>query len=326
MSTSFVQRGSMSPVIRRWRAYFAPVDRASADPAIFDPARDGAFALDAPPAPWIDLGWVEGMRRSSQTRFVPLAAGAKGAAARQARSRLSTRVEFAFREWGKLQMALSSGSQHMNLLAESAGAVAQPSGGIPAANIAVLAGSTAAEIVVGSGVVDAFSIGDLIAVDVDYQQQTGYIGTGIAGAYVKNSADVQHDIHYTRRVTWNVGRIASKTATSLQLAQPLPGGAPANGASVQKVLGFVDREGGSFFQEWSALFVADSETGGRVCIHYPRLQPGAPAAEAEVRIAEEFDAIALKANLLALPVTDVNDGELVLCYRSYLPALNTALY
>src|SRR5258708_38095138 len=51
-------------------------------------------------------------------------------------------------------------------------------------------------------------------------------------------------------------------------------GAPAAGASAQVVVAFVDREGGSFFQEWSALFVAEEESGGRVCFYYPRLSAG----------------------------------------------------
>jgi hypothetical protein len=33
------------------RAYFAPVDRATNAPTIFDPAKDGGFSVDAPPAP-----------------------------------------------------------------------------------------------------------------------------------------------------------------------------------------------------------------------------------------------------------------------------------
>src|SRR5437879_5659889 len=61
-------RTAMIPVTRRIRAYFAPVDRATGTPAIFDPGKHGAFALDAPPAPWLDLGWIDncqGYRRSS---------------------------------------------------------------------------------------------------------------------------------------------------------------------------------------------------------------------------------------------------------------------
>src|SRR5208282_6012815 len=86
-----------------------------------------------------------------------------------------------------------------------------------------------------------------------------------SGAYVQNPEDVQQDANYVRRVTFNVGRVALVTATSLLLTQSLPGGVPAAGASVQQVIAFVDREGGSFLQQWSGLFVAEDESGGRVC-------------------------------------------------------------
>ena len=49
----------MLPAARRVRAYFAPVARISETPSIYDPAAQALFALDSPPAPWIDLGWIE---------------------------------------------------------------------------------------------------------------------------------------------------------------------------------------------------------------------------------------------------------------------------
>jgi hypothetical protein len=42
----------------------------------------------------------------------------------------------------------------------------------------------------------------------------------------------------------------------------------------------VDREGGSFYQEWSALFVMEGSQGERIFFHYPRLQTVASAQEA----------------------------------------------
>ena len=48
---------------------------------------------------------------------------------------------------------------------------------------------------------------------------------------------------------------------------------------VQRVVAFVDREGSSFFQEWSGLFVIVGETGGRACFYYPRLQVAASGVE-----------------------------------------------
>jgi hypothetical protein len=157
------------------------------------------------------------------------------------------------------------------------------------------------------------------------------------------------------------------TATSVILAQPLLAGAPATGASAQVVAAFVDREGGSFFQEWSALFVVEPESGGRVCFYYPRLSPNPGARTGGVslksgagwkppksggaattsvtadtqssksssqrflredfgEIARPLTSVGLHASFIALPFTDTNDGQTVLCYRSYFPAAMAAVY
>jgi hypothetical protein len=260
-------------------------------------------------------------------------------------------------------MALAGGSEHMNVLAPAGSVTPAPSGGTPASAVAVLAGSTASEIVFGTGAVSAFTPGCLIAVDADYQQQTGYVGSGIAAAYVTSAAAPNLDANYVRRVTFNVGRVEQVTTTSVLLAQPLLGGAPATGASAQIVVAFVDREGGSFFQEWSALFVAEDESGGRVCFYYPRLSPNPGAGASSVSwgtgagsgvarkasasagtakslkspsgqfvreslaaIDRPISAIALRASFLALAGTDPNDGQTVLCYRSYFPAAMAGVY
>jgi hypothetical protein len=316
------------------RAYFAPMDRQTGLPAIFDPGKHGAFLLAAPPSPWLDLGWIDNFQRFCGTVTESLRAGGRGAPVTQFRGPLDAHVEFEFREWGKLQMALACGSQHMNVLASDPNAASQPSGGTPIAAVAVLPGSTTSEIVVGVGSVDSFGLGDLVAVDNDYQQETGYVGLGIAAAYVKDPLGVNRDANYIRRVTFNLGRVAEKTVTSLLLAQPLLGGTPPVGAGSQKVVAFVDREGGSFLQEWSALFVAEEESGGRVCFHYPRLSPSSAQQggsnqflrEEQVEIAKPIASLALRASFLAMPHQDENDGETVLCYRSYFPAPAAAIY
>jgi hypothetical protein len=354
-------RAAMVPITRQMRAYFAPVLRTSETPTVFDPGLSGYFPLDAPPSPWMDLGWVDNFTRWYDTPTDVVRSGAKSLASAQFRGPLEARVEFDFREWGKLQMALAGGSEHMNVLAPAGSVTPAPSGGTPASAVAVLAGSTASEIVFGTGAVSAFTPGCLIAVDVDYQQQTGYVGSGIAAAYVTSALAVNEDPNYVRRVTFNVGRVVEVTATSVLLAQPLLGGAPAAGASAQTVIAFVDREGGSFFQEWSALFVAENESGGRVCFYYPRLSPnpgagasgmswdatsstGVPKSsslstgnnlmnpstkflrEDFVGIAKPISAVSLRASFQALPFVDTNDGQSVLCYRSYFPATMAAVY
>lgn len=357
-------RAAMVPVSRQMRAYFAPVNRTNETPTIFDPGVCGRFPLDAPPAPWLDLGWVENFERWYDTPTDVVRSGAQSLPAVQFRGALEARVQFDFCEWGKLQMALACGSEHMNVLAPAAGSVSPaPSGGTPAAGVAVLAGSTASQLIVGAGAANAFPVGSLIAVDVDYQQEIGYVGSGIAAAYVTSAAAVKQDPNYVRRVTFNVGRVAEVTATSVILAQPLLGGAPAAGASAQMVVAFVDREGGSFFQEWSALFVAQEASGGRVCFYYPRLSPNPGAGSGGVRwdssntasvgksagqamgavkrtgvasekfaredfaaIEKPISAISLRASFLALPFIDTNDGQSVLCYRSCFPAAMAGVY
>src|SRR5271155_2472084 len=277
--TNYSQRSLMPTLTRRMRAYFAPVNRSSATPTLFDPAHLPQFPLDAPPFPWISAGWIENFSRKAESKILPITAGAKGAPLYQYRSHLAATVTCDFCEWGKLQLALSAGCQQMNLLAENPNATGAASGGTPATATAVLTGSSVSEVIVGAGAVNSFAAGNLVAVDSDYAQQTGFVGTGIPGAYVKAATDVRQDANYIRRITFNVARVASMTANSLLLANPLPGGAPSAGMGVQQIVGFIDREGGSFFQEWSALFVAASEHGGCVYFYYPRLQPATSAAE-----------------------------------------------
>jgi hypothetical protein len=321
---NFSQRGAMRPLAKRVRAYFAPVERATSAPSVFDPAATPAFSLDAPPAPWIDTGWVANFQRRATTATETLTTGPRGMAQKQFRKDVSAGVEFDFLDWGKLQMAISAGSQQMNLLEEEANSTPQPSGGNAALAAATLPGSSATEIVLGAGAAAGFSAGDIVVVDADYQQQTGYVG-GIPGAYVNSPADVQFDVNYLRRVSFRVGRVSAKTENSLLLAAPLLGGAAPADAAVQKVIGFVDREGGHFFQEWSALFVLESETGGRIFYHYPRLQPATSASESSREVAG-LDAWSLHASLVALPVVDANDAQPVLCYRSFVPASHAAVY
>ncbi|MGB9493061.1 MAG: hypothetical protein WCA92_21545 [Terriglobales bacterium] len=322
-------REGLRPITRQTRAYFARVNRVNGTTSVFDPSQNAGFALDSPPAPWIDLGWIENFQRMSTSQIEGVPGGAAGAVAAQARNSLGARVEFEFRDWGKLQMALAGGAEHMNVLATNASASAAASGGAPLSAVPVLAGSTAEELVLGAAV-SGFQAGQLVVCDIDYQQQVGYVGTGIAAAYVKAPANVQQDANYVRRVSFNVGRVAQVTATSLVLAQELPGGAPSAGASVQQVIAFVDREGGTFLQQWSGLFVMEEESGGRVCFFYPLLSPTTAKQiwqrETLVLVQKPIGEMALMASFTALPTVDLNDGAVVLCYRSYFPASGAAVY
>jgi hypothetical protein len=308
------------------RGYFAPVNRVTQTPVLFDPAEQAGFSLDAPPAPWISLGWVQSFARKSGSKCSALLAGIPAGTLEQVREILAAQVSLEFLSWTKLTMAVATGSQHMNILAASSGAVAAADGAQASSAVIPQSGSTAASIVLASTDAAKFSAGSMIALDVDYMGQTGYVGAPISGAYVRQALA---DVDYVRRVTFNVGLVSQVSSTSLTLAEPLPGGVPAAGAKLQAVTGFVDREGGSFFQEWSALFVMEGSQGERIFFHYPRLQTMAGAEETMVPLSAKRQGsqatsgharVLLKGQYLALPVTDPLDGEHVVCYRSFLPA------
>ena len=307
---------TMPPAVRRVRAYFAPVNRAAAQPTIFDPAQNGSFALDAPPAPWLDLGWIQGFTRTSGTVISPVRTGAPAVTQTQVRAEIEATVHLNFESWGKLQMSLAAGTQQMNLLATASGAAAAGSGGTAIPATVLAAGSTATALNVGASAQAAFAVGGLVAVDADYASgQTGFVASGVSGAYLRTALT---DVDYVRRVTLNVGRVASASNGLLTLEAPLLAGVPTAAMKVSAVAGFCDREGSSFFQEWSALFVGEGQQGERAIWHYPRLQTMSGIAEANAAGAGEYEAMRLAGAFRALPVTDAVDGESVVCFRSYV--------
>jgi hypothetical protein len=312
-----------APVARRVRAYFAPVNRATATPALFDPSEQGAFNLDSPPAPWISLGWIQDFARTPGSKTAAVLSGVPAATLEQVRETLQSQVSLQFLSWTKLTMALATGSQHMNLLAPATGATAAADGAQAATAVVVQSGSTASSILLAETDAAKFAPGSIIALDADYSGQTGFVGAPVSGAYVRQALS---DVDYIRRVTFNVALVSQVNSTGLILAEPLPAGAPAAGAKLQALTGFIDREGGSFYQEWSALFAMQGSQGERIYFYYPRLQSMTSAEEALNPLSSKNSGsqarVVLKAQFLALPVTDPLDGERVLCYRSFLPAPN----
>lgn len=312
-----------APVTRRVRAFFAPVNRAAQAPVLFDPSQQGRFSLELPPSPWISLGWIQDFARKSVSKSSPLLTGIPAAPLEQVRETLQAQVSLQFLSWTKLTMALATGAQHMNLLAAANGAAPSADGGQAASAVIPQSGSTGTSILLAPGDSAKFAAGSMIAVDVDYAGQTGYVGSPVAGAYVRQPLA---DVDYIRRITFNVGLVAEVSAAGLILAKSLPGGAPAAGAKVQAIRGFVDREGGSFYQEWSGLFVMEGSQGERIFFYYPRLQTTSEAEEAlsplNGKNQSGHSRVLLKGQFLALPITDPLDGERVVCYRSFLPAAN----
>lgn len=326
MSTASITNFMSLPTVTcRVRAYFAPVDRVHQAPTIFDPSQNGQFSLDTPPTPWIDLGWIEQFERKSVSTTGVLSSGTPTVPQYQVRESVGATVSFCFKNWSKLTMALAAGSQHMNLLSPAVAGSANGSGTKGIAAVPVQTGSTATSIVLQASDAAHFSAGSMIAVDVDYAGQVGFVGSGVSSAYVRSAATVNSDPDYVRRVTFNVARVLQVNAIGLQLAQPLLAGPPSSDMKVQPIVGFVDREGGSFFQEWSALFVMQGEQGDRLLFHYPRLQTMQSSQETSNILVAPIEQVGLQASFRALPVIDGNDGEQVLCYRSFLPGSITLL-
>jgi hypothetical protein len=297
------------------------MNRLTQAPVVFDPSQLGSFDLDAPPAPWIDLGWIQNFARKSTSKSGPILTGIPAAPLEQTRESLEAKLSFEFTGWTKLTMALATGSQHMNLLAPANGAATAADGAKAEPAVIVQSGSTASAIQLDAADAAKFAPGSMIAVDADYAGQTGYLGSPISGSYLRQPLA---DVDYIRRITFNVGLVLGVSSATLILAQPLPGGAPAAGTKLQAITGFVDREGGSFYHEWSALFVMDGSQGDRIFFHYPRLQSVAGAEESAIPLDSNHKSglarILLKGQFLALPVVDPLDGERVLCYRSFTPA------
>ena len=321
----FAKRSQMTPLSQGVRAYVAPIDRTSGTCVAFDPAAQGQFDLDTPPPPFLDLGWVQNFARRSTTKYEALRNGPHATVSTQYRSQPEALVEFDFESWGKIQMALAGGTQEMNVLATPRTSLPQDSGGVAIPASYVLDGSSDYRIVLDPGEMSKYAIGNIVAVDFDYAGTTGYIGTGAPAAYLTTALDPVANKDYTRRVTFNLSRVETMTSNQLGLSQRLIGSAQT-GMGVQNVAAFVDREGGSFFQEWSGLFVIPSDAGGRICIYYPRLQPCQSTGEDRREWAAPFFNTMSHASLRALPTTDANDGETVLCYRSYFPTEYAAVY
>ena len=318
-SNPYARQSQMWPLAEAVRAYVVPIDRNTGASVPYDPSAQGEFDLDLPPVPFLDLGWVENFQRTSATKYETLRTGPQSTLTAQYRTQFDAGVEFDLPNWGKLQMALAGGGQQINVLATSMSSPLQSSGGTPIPAAYVQGEGARYELPLPAEALTNFRIGDLVAVDWDYQGQAGYIGSGAPGAYLATGLDAASHVDLIRRVTFNVSRVSNMTASSLEMGEPLLSG-PQAGMGVQKIAALLDREGGSYFQEWAALFVVVGGTGGRACFYYPRLQAAVSTSEVQREVEKPLFSNMLHAKLRAMPTVDPNDGETVLCYRSYFPA------
>ena len=315
MSATGLNATLFTPLVARGvRAYLAPVNRLTSSPTLFDPALQLNWNCEEPPAPWLNVGWIDAFQRTSESTILSADAGMPSTVRLQGRQKLAAKVSFRLSRWDKLSMALASASQQWNVLEASVD-------GTPISATPLLSNSTAVNIMVDTAKIGKFSVGDLVVVDDDYTSQIGFVGAGSSGEYIQSTAQPSSDVNYVRRVSFNVQTIAAIAATgSLSLQGPLIGGAPTNTMKIQKVFGFADREGGAFFQEWSALFVIEGVQGDKLFFYYPRLQPCQGAGESNLALDEGLTIVQPQVQCRALPIVDAVDGAQVLCYRTYLPS------
>jgi hypothetical protein len=307
------------PVSTAVHAFVAPVQRESSQPTVFDATQAATFDLANPPSPWIGLGPVENFQRTAVDESTSVQSGTDATVVAQFRKKLEAHVSFSLRRWGKLQLAMATGGTHWNVLAARTGGQPWPTGGEAIIAAPILSGSTATALQIDPQFATQLAAGDLVAVDLDYLQQTGYVGLGFPAAYVAATGSTPLQTDFIRRVTFNIAKVASVAGGTVTLQNSLPAGDPSNSAGLQKIVGFADREGGAFRQEWSALFFEETVSGGRVSYYYPRLQSLPQAAEKKSAILGDYQAMLLQAHLLALPATDPQDGVSALWYRTYIP-------
>jgi Mrp family chromosome partitioning ATPase len=177
---------------------------------LFDPAEMGRFSLDAPPAPWVSLGWIKNFARKAGSKTAPIWTGIPAAVLEQTRETLDAQVSFQFLSWTKLTMALATGSQHMNLLAPASGGCGRSGWRVAVTAVVIQSGATATFLPLAAAAAAQFLAGQTVAVDVDYTGQTGFVGSPVSGAYVKTALT---DVDYVRRVTFNVALVASAATT-----------------------------------------------------------------------------------------------------------------
>lgn len=357
LSKSLTQplRKNMLYVGSGWRAYFAPFDYVTANAVpgggsfILDLERQGPF--NTAPFPqtstyaaqlytqagsvvpgFVDLGWIKEFKVTNNTKVGQVRSGYHGAVRAQYRGEIGEQCEFKFNEYGRLQYKVATGCQVYNLLASSgAPSTTSPLSSPPSYTKTAMTsynanGTSGAQLVVASAA--GFSVGQYIVCDIDFP--TG--GQGILG---ENGAfafpNAVTDVDWIRKTSDFVARIAAISGTTLVLDQPFVGGGspigtlatPPAASFVLPVTGWTSRNGATFIQEWSGLFVADTIDGAQMAFYYPHLSINQFRGMANWAIENigTTDLTGMQMDVLfeALAFDDPEDGETVVSYQAFYP-------
>lgn len=322
-----------------WRCFFAPFNIALASatsdsatgPKILDLQSTGPFNESSVPSGWFDLGWIVDFKMTPQSHIGQIRSGYRGAVRAQYIGQVGEEFEFKFREIGRMQTQIATGKRCMNLLRNSVASTVGPVSGSGAQTVAMVsysAGAGTLTVATGSG--SLFSAGDYIVCDQDYStSQYGLVGDNAQPVFQNNVTDVD----YIRKNSDYVQRVVSVSSDTLTLSGPFIGGGsgtsaspntgPTSGAKIQKIRGWVAREGGSFIMEWSAMFVMTTIDGDQIVCYYPHVsisQFRDFAAYALENVGSTtLGGYELDAVYQALAFDDPIDGETVVGYRAFYP-------
>lgn len=351
LSRSIVQpfRANMILIGAGWRSFFAPWDYIAAQntstggPNILDLEKQGPFNLASVgsgfastlPAGWSDCGWIKEFKATPQSKIGQVRSGYRGAVRAQYRGQVGLQFDFKFKEAGRLQWKLSTGTQVFNILATnvSSPSTTSPIGspGQPAVSMttySVISGSAQLTVASASG----FSVGQYIVADIDYTPGTsGRLGENGTFAFPNAVTDVD----YIRKASDFVARVTAIQGNVLSLDQPFVGGGspaatngtPPAGSKVQVVDGWTSREGGTFIQEWSGLVISDTIDGAQIALYFPHISISQFAEFPNWAIENigttDMTGYDLYATFETLAFDDPIDGETICGYHAFYPNART---
>ncbi len=332
-----------------WRAFFAPYNIAqgsavastSQGPAILDLQTSGPFNTNSPPTGWTDCGWIKDFKITPASKIGKVRSGYRGAVRAQYRGEVGETFEFKFREAGRMQFKIATGTTPFNLLSGSTPSTVGPLSASGATKTLMLSYNSATPSVTVASLTGAAAsvvVGSYIVVDQDYA--TTQFGTvGPAGVPLQQNQVTDTD--YIRKTSDFVARVTAINGTTFTLDQPFVGGGsgttlPAPTAPttnppsyLQIINGWASREGGTYISEWSGLFLLDTVDAAQIAMYYPHVSISQfrdlagwtlENAGTTDETGYELDAV-----MEALAFDDPIDGETVVGYMAYYPRPGQAI-
>jgi len=330
-----------------WRAFFANFNKTlaaassgntSIGPTILD-LTTGPFDSNNPPSGWSDLGWIKDFKTTVESKIGQVRSGYRGAVRAQYRGQVGESFELKFREYGRMQYRLATGTNVINILGASGstGGTVGPLSASGQTAINVTAYSVAggvAQLTLASPPISAqIGIGSFIVADQDYV--VGQYGLqGDAGIPIFKGSVT--DVDYIRKNSDYVSRVTAINGNVMTLDQPFIGGGSGNpnpnfnGSTFasftspqvrcQMVSGFAAREGGTYISEWSCLLMCNTVDQAQLVIYYPhvsiqQLRDHASPWTIENAGTTDLGGVELDAQFTALAFDDPLDGETVVAYK-----------